>query len=275
MISIIFVTYNSKDIIAQSLKGLAGMQGAEIILVDNASKDVTCELVREQFPSVKIIENDKNLGYGRAVNQAIKIAEGDKVLILNPDVTTNIEDVNQLVNDADKVENPGCIAPLTDENAEISDKFENVEWVSGAAMMMPKNIFDEVGYFDENIFLYYEETDLLKRICDQGYNIYLDNAVKMPHLVGKSSAYNKKTEYLKYWHSGWSKFYYIKKHYPKRFFVKSLGALIKNSFKYVIYLISFKPDKRLKYSARFSGLLAFLTGKKAFDKAGNPRGLKD
>jgi N-acetylglucosaminyl-diphospho-decaprenol L-rhamnosyltransferase len=279
LVSVILVTYNSKQIIPQSLKNLAH-EDLEIIVVDNASNDGTSEFLKENFPGIILIENNKNQGYGRACNQGINKSSAEYIFILNPDVETNFSDIFLLIKNFETLENPGCLAPDTEINSENKNSEKNNKkiieknWVSGAAMLFKKDIFDEIGLFDENIFLYYEETDLLKRIKNNNYKIYLSEQIKMPHLVGKSSAFNEKIEYLKYWHSAWSKFYFIKKHTPQKIIIKLFFGFLKNSLKYLIYLFSNNKQKKIKYSARLSGVLAFIFAQNAFDKNGNPKGFK-
>lgn len=274
-VSIILVSYNSQDIILQSLKDLVKDSGVEVILVDNASSDDTCEKVETNFPSVKIIKSNQNLGYGRAMNLGIKSAiKSDYIMILNPDVITKIEDVIKLRDIAEGLDNLGCIAPEINSKENILESIEEVKWVSGAAIMFKREVFETIGYFDENIFLYYEEDDLLKRISNARFRIFKTREVLMPHLVGKSSSYNPKIEYLKYWHSSWSKFYFVKKHDSKKFYFISVTCFFKNLLKYLLYVVSFNAKKKVKYLARVAGQIAFLSGKQAFNEDGEPRGLR-
>lgn len=87
-LSIIIVNYNVKHFLEQCLhsvyKALAGME-SEIFVVDNHSLDGSCHLVKEKFPEVILIENQENVGYSRANNQAIRLAKGEYILLLNPD----------------------------------------------------------------------------------------------------------------------------------------------------------------------------------------------
>ena len=87
-LSIIIVNYNVKDFLENALisikKAIADIK-AEIFVVDNASEDGSVEMVRQKFPDVKLIVNDKNLGFARANNQALKLAKGKYILLINPD----------------------------------------------------------------------------------------------------------------------------------------------------------------------------------------------
>ncbi|HNT42093.1 MAG TPA: glycosyltransferase, partial [Tenuifilaceae bacterium] len=86
-LSVIIVSYNVKHFLEQCLlsvfNALDGIE-AEVIVVDNASGDGSCEMVRERFKPVKLIENTTNVGFSRANNQAITKAAGEFILLLNP-----------------------------------------------------------------------------------------------------------------------------------------------------------------------------------------------
>ncbi|MDX1949632.1 MAG: glycosyltransferase family 2 protein [Rickettsiales bacterium] len=274
-LTIISVTYNSKEIISQFLKDI--YQKFEIIIVDNASKDGTADFVRDNFPEVKIIKSEKNLGYGRGANLGLQSLSTDYAFLLNPDIISDEAAIINLLEVAKNTKNLGVLAPATDENEYIkSENFiaEKTNWVVGATMLFKMENLKKIGFFDENIFLYYEETDLCKRIEKAGFEILICKNILLKHLVGKSSTPNPKIEYLKYWHSSWSKFYFYKKHLSlQNFRKKSLSLSFSYLLKYLLYIISFNKLKAIKYKARLAGGINFLLGAKAFDEAGNPRGL--
>ena len=87
-LSVIIVNYNVRAYLEQCLRtvftALEGLEG-EVFVVDNLSTDGSVEMVREKFPQVKLIANQENVGFSRANNQAIRVAKGDHVLLLNPD----------------------------------------------------------------------------------------------------------------------------------------------------------------------------------------------
>ena len=86
-LSIIIVSYNTKDLTLQAIKSVLAYTKLdfEVIVADNDSKDGSVEAIQKTFPGVEIIPNKNNLGFARAVNQAVSIAEGEKILLLNPD----------------------------------------------------------------------------------------------------------------------------------------------------------------------------------------------
>lgn len=94
--SIIIVNYNVKELLRQCLQSLAGV-GCEIFVVDNASKDGSVEMVREEFPEVKLIASDKNLGFAKANNLALRQAQGRYLLFLNPDTVVPDETLSTII----------------------------------------------------------------------------------------------------------------------------------------------------------------------------------
>jgi len=99
MLSIVIVNYMSRDYLRSCLDSIfsGDMEGVEIIVVDNGSKDRSVEMVRENFPSVNVIEQETNVGFARANNIAIKMAKGRYILILNPDTELKTDTLKRLV----------------------------------------------------------------------------------------------------------------------------------------------------------------------------------
>lgn len=238
--SIIIVNYNTfeltKNCIQAIFKNFA-QEKFEIILVDNNSSDQSVEKLQDIFGvKIKIIANKDNLGFGKANNQGAKSAKGKYLFFLNSDtmVTTNILEL--IKKEFEQNKELGIICPklvLEDGQEQdyaygkfpkiinlVSNKFFNskfeilnsklfVDWVSGAAMIVRKDIFDKVDGFDENIFMYFEDIDLCKRIKDLGYKIiyFLDTSII--HFGGKSFEYFTKQKNIYYK----SQNYFYKKHY--------------------------------------------------------------
>ncbi len=100
-LSIIIVNYNVKHFLEQCLysvqKALKNIHNAEIFVVDNNSVDGSCTMMREKFPDIHLIENKKNIGFARANNQAIKLAKGEYILILNPDTIVEEDTFEKII----------------------------------------------------------------------------------------------------------------------------------------------------------------------------------
>lgn len=198
----------------------------EIIVIDNGSVDGSPQMVAKKFPKVKLIKNSDNLGFAKANNQGIKIARGEFIFLLNSDAYLIDDPIKNLVKRARQIENLGAIAPLVlNENRSIQqsvgympdlwriflwmsfiddlplgdflkpyhvdhDRFykkeHKVDWLTGAALMVPKKVIDKVGPLDDNIFMYGEDVDWCMRIKKHGFDIYYSPVAKLIH-IGRGS----------------------------------------------------------------------------------------
>jgi GT2 family glycosyltransferase len=198
----------------------------EMIVVDSASSDGSPAMVQQEFPWVKLITSPDNLGFPRSNNAGIKQARGRHILLLNPD-TVIIEDaLPVMVNYLDlHVDVGGLGAQLLNRDGSIQSSrrrfpsfltaifestwFENiapasvtrsyyvldlpddetadVDWVTGACLMVPKQVIELVGTLDEGYFMYSEELDWCRRIKDAGWRIVYFPRAKIVHHIGKSS----------------------------------------------------------------------------------------
>jgi len=233
-VSIIIVNYNTKSLINNCLKSIFDLTIGiefEVIIIDNASIDGSQQMLKEDFSQVNLIENKKNLGFGKANNLGAKIAMGKYLFFLNSDCIL-IENTVKAFYDFMEVNNAdgsiGVIGSMLfdktmntntsyqkfpTKTSEIKclfiklfnsyfhtnislpknynyrlSKFNNeVEFISGADMFMLKNKFDEFKGFDERFFLFYEETDLQKRMSKIGLKRIILRNQKIIHLEGCSS----------------------------------------------------------------------------------------
>lgn len=198
----------------------------EIIVVDNNSPNREIEKLNEVYPQVKLILNDNNSGFGVANNIGSKAANGKFLFLLNSDTIAIDNSICNLYKFIDENKNVGaCGGNLCDANLKPASSFtrimpsiladvdyffnniyskvlygKNLNYcyekfpilikgnISGADLMIPKKLFDELGGFDENFFMYYEETDLLFRIRLKGYETYIVPSSKIIHLEGASES---------------------------------------------------------------------------------------
>lgn len=233
-LSVIIVNYNTRDYLAQSLESVYRQAGItfETIVVDNNSKDGSSDMVKEQYPEVKLIANNENLGFGRANNQALKVCRGKYVYFLNPDTTTEpncFKTMLQFMNANPEIGLAGTklLFPDRSFHPSVGDGYPggrrarkvipelpgDIAWVLGASMIAPHVIINNLQGFDERFFLYGEEQDLCLRIRKSGLLIgYIPDAIVI-HWGGKSEeetppadlwAKKIKAEYLFY-----------EKHYPE------------------------------------------------------------
>lgn len=231
--SIIIINYNGKTITKNCLDSLFSSlpKGqCEIIVVDNASKDSSIKYLYSLYGNkIKIISNDLNLGFAQANNQAARIAQGDYLFFLNNDTIIK-DDILPPLEEYLKNEKIGVLSPrlvledgscqeysygrfpnlyrLFFGNKKVSERDE-IDWVSGAAMIVKQDVFARAGGFDERFFMYFEDVDLCSRIKKLGYEAAVAFDAKVVHLGGRSlkQAKDRKKNYRK------SQDYFYKKYY--------------------------------------------------------------
>lgn len=204
-LSIVIVSYNTKEMLRACLNSLeAGTEGltVETFVVDNNSPDGSAEMVRTEFPQVRLIANTGNTGFTRANNQALRLTVGRNVVILNPDTEADPGALTVLVRYLDEHPDVGAVGPMllnTDGSLQpngvffptirteflghtglwkrkgISERmwhyhredFDSVcevDVVTGACMMVRHTVMDRAGMLDEDFFMFYEETEWCWRI---------------------------------------------------------------------------------------------------------------
>ncbi len=233
-LSIIILNYNHKNLLKNCLKSLKEADiklDYETIITDNNSNDGSQEFLSQikiKNQDLKIILNNKNLGYAQANNQAIKMAEGEYILILNPDVVVMPKAVERLVKYLKKNKKVGMVGPqLLNPNKTIQyscyrfpklitpavrrtplgrlpgfkkelerylmlgfdhQQIREVDWLIGACLMIKKEVLEKVGYFDERYFLYFEDVDLAKKVWQAGYQVVYLPKAQMIHFHRRLSA---------------------------------------------------------------------------------------
>lgn len=269
MLTIIIVSFNSTEVIGRCLSDLLGKIQCRVLIIDNASTDRRAAGFSSQFPNVDVILLGTNTGYGRAANVGLRMADTRYALLLNPDLTVSAEQVEKLLHYAQQdTENTAIWGPATRKEDFEDVPPRHVNWVSGSAMLFDVEKIKRVGLFDENIFLFSEETDLCERTIKAGDSIKLCPDVFFDHLVGQSSHPSPEIEYMKWWHFGWSQCYRMTKHGQCTFWKNPR----RKQFSYRLHsFTALSAGRRTKWQAKADGALAFIRGEKAFDSAGNPQ----
>ncbi len=244
-VSIILVSYNTKDLTRDCIKSIYEKTtdlNFDVWVVDNDSKDGSAEMIKTEFPEVNLIESGVNLGFGGANNLAIEASDANYILLLNTDtilVNNAVKIMHEFMEktpaagvcggnlyDAEmshvlsyghmptlqskivKTFKLGFLFPkirqsMLDNGHNETNSRKKVDYITGADLMIRKRALEEVGSFDKDFFLYFEETELQYRISKQGYEIYIIPESQIIHLEGKSSSnrikrreYFLKSEYL-------------------------------------------------------------------------------
>jgi hypothetical protein len=206
-ISVVIVLYNTADLIAPCLRSVLDSRGVslDVFVVDNASSDGGAVLVRERFPSVRLVENSLNRGFGAANNQVLDRCAGRYIVLLNPDTEVTPGAFRQMADFMDASPRVGLAGPTVRNpdgtrqdsvslrypgqkrsSGEVSGLPGTIACVLGACQIVRAALMRELGGFDEDFFLYGEDQDLCLRIRKKGFEIgHIDPAVILHH-GGKS-----------------------------------------------------------------------------------------
>lgn len=261
-ITIISVSFNSATVILDNWKDFLNTTQLQVFIIDNASSDQSDQVLSNAFPNLNVKRLGQNVGYGRAANEGIRLCKSRFALLLNPDLVVSEDVISQLFSLALADEDDTAIwAPAISEASYLCIKPQSTEAVSGAAMLFDLQKMKNVGFFDEKIFLYSEESDLCYRTRQAGYGIKLCPSVYLQHFGDSSSGENLALTFMKSWHFGWSRCYFYHKHALD--FGKQDPLRMYRNYKLKSYL-SWNKMSRLDYKAKSEGVKAFMEGEKAF-----------
>ena len=288
-LTVVIVTYKTnREILDNCIDSID--PSVKILIVENSSDIEFKKEMESKFQNVSVLLANKNLGYGAGNNLGFKNIKTRYGLISNPDIVYEKDffknTQNYLIPQIefsiigisyfdDKDNLPyGAIDnkknDLLKEKKYDTNYLKEVDWVVGCSLIVDTKFVDINDMFDENIFLYFEEIDLCRRIKLGGGKIFNSSILKVKHLGHKGSAatdpdYTIETEMFRNWHWMWSSFYYHKKYgnYLTALF-KMSGKFIKSLLKSIIFSIIYNKKKQTMYFARFYGLLCAFIGTKSF-----------
>jgi GT2 family glycosyltransferase len=227
----------------------SGNFSSEVIVVDNGSSDQTAKIVEEFYPQVNLIQNKRNLGYAKANNQGIKEAKGEYMLLLNPDTQVledalflmyefmeqnpKVRALGPKLLNPDETVQPSCrefptFSTLIWEFLGLSrlfpkskvfgrwrmgyfnfDKPREVDQPMGSCFMLRRKTLEDVGIFDENFGMFFNDVDLCYRIKKSGWKIYFYPDAKVIHHKGAST---KKAKAKMIWLSHLAFYKFFRKH---------------------------------------------------------------
>ncbi len=213
--SIIIINFNGKKWLKDCFDSVYRQtyQNFEIIFIDNASTDDSIDFVRSNYPKVKIIQNNKNIGFGRANNLGVKKAKGEVIFFLNNDTVINKDILQKLIIFKTK-NNLDIVGPkiLNYEGKNMHlDKKRTIDYtgylgygsrtfyIDGCALMINKKDFKNLGGFDEKYFIYSEEIDLCWRAHLYGLKVEVCNTTSIRHYTGAtggSTNFKRRGEYI-------------------------------------------------------------------------------
>lgn len=280
-VSVIIVNYNTQDWLGPCIASVYNCCSdidLEIIVVDNNSTNREFEQVLAQYPLVQLIKMQQNVGFGSACNVAVKAANGDFLFFLNPDVVLHN---NALLFFLDfwakngQQLSIGCLGAFLQDSAAMpihsyglypvmtkvlinkvksilgiplkvapvdsTNRYQSVDYITGADLFISKDNFLLVGGFDERFFMYFEETDLQFRLQKKGFFSYLIPQPQIEHFQGASTHLNKPLLRVLYFDSLLA---YFHKH--SSWLAYSVFKLFWHCFDFKTYLQKLKIQNKLK-----------------------------
>lgn len=226
-VSIIIVNWNTRSLLERCLSSVrAGVEGlaAQVLVVDNGSKDGSADLVAAGFPEVELVRNQENAGFARANNQAFALVRGRYVLLLNPDTELRRDAVKQMVQFLDADASPaGATAMLRNPDGTLQryhkrlprwpfilwsetvlrnmapgnrwlrrfymldepfDVLTEIEQPPAACLMLRRSVLASGSLFDERFPIFYNDVDLCRRLRDSGHRLFLLPRAEVMHHGG-------------------------------------------------------------------------------------------
>lgn len=222
-LSIVLVCWNNKGYLEPCLRSLyeGGLRSSfDVVVVDNGSTDGSQAMLSEKYPDILVIQNDHNVGLGKASNQGIEATYGRHILLLNNDTLVNGPSLEAMVEFLDKTPDAGAVGgqllnpdgtvqscynnfPSLSEEfliatrlgeyfwpgypANVSDtQVRSVDWMGSACLMIRRAALDQVGLLDEEYFIYGDEADLQYRLKKAGWHMYYLPQATTIHYGGRS-----------------------------------------------------------------------------------------
>ena len=276
-VTVVMVSFHSIKLIVKPINCID--KEINIIVVENSNSKECKDFLEKKFPNVKVILSEKNLGNGGGINLGLKQVKTKYAFYLDIDTEIKEDTIKNLLTASTEIDNFTILAPLV-ENYKYKkvDYFESsimenkehkqMSFVPGCAIFFNMEKILQIGFFDENFFLFFEENDIYMRCLKNNHKIYLIQAAKMIH-TGEMSVdkkYDLDIELIRNWHYMWSKFYFYKKHFNiYTAYRETLGHFFSGLVKLLFFLFLNKKNY-LKYKFRVLGLLNSYLGKKSWKR---------
>ena len=279
-VTLIIVCYNSDKLIEKNLDKLKNFK---IILVDNSKSKKTFNLVKD-LPNIEYLRTSKNIGYGRANNLGVKKVKTPFIMILNPDILIDVNAIEVLYKKFHTYQNVGILAPslydtdnkrrsngytsrlknniskITLENKNVAEGDCCYDFVVGCSFFMRKDFFLQIGGFDNDFFMYFEDNDLCDRVYKNNKYIIEIPDSKMIHMQGLSSNINLIQNIKLSLIHKISECIYLKKNLThSKLFLNLIIQSVDYFQRFIFNLFLFKIKKSFKNLLRIISILMFLT----------------
>ena len=275
-ITIIIVLYEEREQLV--LRCLENLKNFKIIIVDNANNVSLKRKIEKNCKIYKYILNEKNYGYSKAANQAIKLSDTEFILMFQADGIIEQKDIFKLLDAHKKYKNSFIVSPtLFDKDQNLSANSGNFpekysyktpivldgdicsETVLGSIIMFKRNDMIEIGLYDENLFLYFLDDELCKRIREKKKAVIQVLSAKATHVHGQIKVRNPiKRTFLRHFNFTFDELYYfykIKKH--EKLFNELSKKVPKYFMKLLFNLIILRPNKVVYFLSKIMGFYKF------------------
>lgn len=278
-VTAIVVSFDSAEVLPSCLAALAG-EGVKAIVVDNASGDASAEVASRHGASV--LRNARNEGYGRANNRGARAATTPFIIIVNPDLDVQPGAVSALLAAAEAYPDAAAFAPrLVEPSGRVflqprsllspphlnqaarivlPDGDACLPFLSGACLLLRRDVFLALGGFDPAIFLFYEDDDLCRRLREAGHGLVHVHGASARHGRGRSSAPSPQRRFIARWHLAWSEHYVARKW---KLPLPGFGRILENVVKAIGYGLILNRDKMFAHAGSVAGALAARAGHSA------------
>ena len=272
-LTIILISYKSEKKIYTFIKKIP--KNIKVIIIENSKNIMLKKNIEKKYRNINVFIK-KNQGVSNSINYAVKKMKTEYFLQISPDIKFDFNKLKIFFKAANKMNNkfsalgPKFLNTDIKSHRQISNDLEigPINSIHGSFMFINKKRYYEIGKFDENFFLYFEETDFCKRGLDLGLKAYQINKVKVK-TQGRTVTINNKKERnrlanLLTWHFIWSKYYFKKKNYGR---VISIIVMIPTMFRAILKIFYYKLIRNNrdldKYKFRLDGLISSIIGKKS------------
>ncbi len=273
-LTIFFVSYYSKKKIEKIVSKLNNK--IKFLVIDNANENGLKKNLEKKYKNIRVINSIKNKGQTGGINLGFKNIKTKYSIYMDSDISFNPKIIDTFLKSTKKIKDFIIFAPQHERSfykkefhSNKYNKFKDIQLmklVHGHFLFFNMKNVKKIGFFDENFFLYYEETDFCLRAYRKNQKIYVFPKIKVFHESGKSV--NKgnpiEVEANKNWHFMWSKFYYYKKNYSYyQAYKNTILDLFESFIKFNLFYF-FNKRKKIIFYNRISGLLNSYMGKKSF-----------
>tara|TARA_B100000315_G_C14577853_1_gene588864 strand:+ start:2109 stop:2978 length:870 start_codon:yes stop_codon:yes gene_type:complete len=276
MFTIVFLSFHSQPHIKRLILSIE--KKYPIIVVENSLDYKLKKELEEKYENVKVIIPPKNLGLSAGYNLAIKESKTNFVFLNPADIVLSNKCLDDLEDCVSNIKDFAILGPIYDDekiykNYEIWDKkklninlndeifkkykIREVDFIDND-FIINKRHFEDLDFFDENIFLYFDTMDLCKKVRTANKKIYVCEKIKFTHYGSQSVdlQFSEQFSLSRSWHYNWSKFYYFKKNFSYFFALKKIFPNFVRSLKNMLTCKIYKKKEYFLHRAEFLGIVS-------------------